>query len=275
MTRGQKIQELLIQVLVLRFSFSNIVNVSYRPVVNRGLAALAFVVILSALILHLFNFLQNDVYFKAIKLGNSRKLWIFFVIGISGIGLCISFGLVSLLYLSPLILAYPAYFFYQHRWLPRAILLVGLMCVTFSQMRITQNDRVHAIVMWMSKHPERFNIAVLKAFDRKSLTARQAYDAANILTLHPDESFRDYKMGLEFAQIALTKQTNPVFSKKIAYILGCAMIGEQKLEGARSIASNYKIEALTDILAANSQCEPLSFRKPASVVRAKRPKYYF
>lgn len=275
MTRGQKIQELLIQILVLWFAYSNIVNVSYRPVINRGFAALAFVIILSSLILHGFNFFKNDAYFTASKLTGSKKLWISFAAGIAGIFFCLLFGLTSLLYLSPLILAYPVFYFFQHRWLPRSVMLVGLICVTYSQMRLTQNDRVHAIVMWMSKHPERFNSAVIKAFDRKTLTARQAYDVANILTLHPDETFRDYKMGLEFAQIALKKPTNPAFAKKIAYTLACAMIGEKKIENARNLASTYKIEDLKEIIETNSQCESLPSRMPAAIVRQKKYKYYF
>lgn len=275
MTRGQKIQELLIQILVLWFAYSNIANVSYRPVINRGLAAVAFVVILSAVILHALNFFKNDAYFKANKLSGSKKLWISFGFGIVAIVFCLSFGLTGLLYLSPLILAYPVFYFLQHQWLPRAILLVGLICVTYSQMRLTQNDRIHAIIMWMSKHPERFNSAVIKAFDRKTLTARQAYDVANLLTLHPNEAFRDYKVGVEFAQIALKKQTNPKFSKKIAYTLACAMIGQQKIENARTVASAYKIEDLQETLATNSLCEPLQSRMPASTVRQKKYKYYF
>ena len=275
MTRGQKIQELIIQILVLWFAFSNIASLSYRPVINRGLAAMAFVVILSGLILHLLNFFKNDFYFQPQKLSGSKKLWIFFVVGVVSIVFCISFGLTSLLYLSPLILAYPVYYFYSHQWLPRAILLIGLISVTYSQMRLTQNDRIHAVILWMSKHPDSFNSAVIKAFDRKTLTARQAYDVANLLILHPDESFRDYKLGLEFAQIALKKQTNPAFSKKIAYTLACAMIGEEKIENARSIASSYKLEGLSDKLESKAHCEPLSSRKPASVVRRKKNKYYF
>jgi hypothetical protein len=275
MTRGQKIQELLIQLVVFWFAFSNVANVSHRPVINRGFAALALVIILSGLILHALNFFKNDAYFTAHKLTSSKKLWISFGVGIASIVFCLFFGWLSLLYLSPLILAYPVFYFFQHRWIPRAILLVGLICATYSQMRLTQNDRAHALVMWMSKHPERYNSAVIKAFDRKTLTARQAYDVANLLILHPDEAFRDYKVGLEFAQIALKKQTNPIFSKKIAYTLACAMIGEKKIENARKVASTYKIDDLEEALATNSPCESLPSRKPASIVRPKKYKYYF
>jgi hypothetical protein len=275
MTRGQKIQELLIQILVLWFAFSNIANVSYRPVMNRGFAALAFVIILSGLILHGLNFFKNDAFFTANKLTGSKKLWISFALGIASIVFCLLFGLTSLLYFSPLILAYPVFYFFQHRWLPRGILLMGLICLTYSQMRLTQNDRLHALILWMAKHPERYNNEVLKAFDRKTLTARQAYDVANLLILHPDEAFRDYKTGLEFAQIALKIPTNPLFSKKIAYTLACAMIGEKKIENARKLASTYKIDDLEETLATNSQCEPLPTRAPASIVRPKKYKYYF
>ncbi len=275
MTRGQKIQELLIQILVLWFAYSNIANVSYRPVINRGFAAVAFVIVLSGLILHALNFFKNDAYFSAGKLTGSKKLWISFAVGIVSIVFCLLFGFTSLLYFSPLILAYPVFYFFQHQWLPRAILLIGLICVTYSQMRLTQNDRLHAVVMWMSKHPERYNNAVLKAFDRKTLTARQAYDVANLLILHPDEALRDYKMGREFAQIALRKPTNPLFSKKIAYTLACAMIGEKKIENARKIASTYKLDDLEETFETNSQCESLPTRKPASIVRPKKYKYYF
>jgi hypothetical protein len=236
-------------------------------VINRGLAAVAFVVILSSLALHLMNYFKNDAFFKAQKLSSSKKLWVFFIVGILFVVFCIAFGFTSVLYLSPLILAYPVYYFYQHQWLPRAILLAGLVCVTYSQMYLTQNDRFHALILWMSKHPERFNTKIVQAFDRKTLTSRQAYDAANILILHPDESLRDYKMGREFAQIALKKQTNTEFSKQIAYTLACAMMGEEKIENARSVASRYKIDEL--------ECAPMSFRKPASTVRQKKYKYYF
>lgn len=275
MTRGQKLQELLIQILVVWFAFSNLVNVSYRPVLNRGLAAAALVIVLSSLVLHLLNLYKTDIFFKASKLGSSKKLWIFFAAGVAGILFCVLFGFMSLLYFSPLILLYPMYYFYQHQWFPRAILLFGLMTITYSQMRLTRNDRIHAVVMWMTVHPEKFSAKIIQAFDKKSLTARQAYDVANLLILHPDESMRDYKLGHEFAQLALKKKPNPQFSRKIAYTLACALIGEQKIENARKVASNYKIEDLQSTLESQALCEPLSSRQPASVVRRKKNKFYF
>ncbi len=275
MTRGQKVQELLIQILVLWFAFSNLVNVSYRPVLNRGLAAAALVIVVFSLALHLLNFYKADMFFKASKLGSSKKLWMFFGASVVGILCCLIFGFMSLLYFSPLILLYPIYYFYQHQWLPRAFLLVGLMTITYSQMRLTKNDRVHAIVMWMTVHPEKFNAKIAQAFDKKSITARQAYDVANLLILHPDESLRDYKLGVEFAQMALKKHTNPVFSRKVAYTLACALIGEQKTETARKIASSYNIKDLESTLDSQTLCEPISSRQPASIVRRKKNKYYF
>lgn len=275
MSRSLKIQEFVIQIIILWFAFLNYKNLNHRPPLNKWLAVLAFVIIFGSFLVHLFNFIKKDKYFSAQKLAYKHKLWAF--LGASTMFILFSSFILPwfFFYLCPVMLLYPAFYFLQHKWFPRAILLTGLVFVTYSQMSFSKNDSLHLAVRWMTKKPERFNPKIVDAFEKKSLTAYQARDVAFLLVMHPNESLRNYKKAIEFAKIGLRKKPKSVVSYGLADILTCAYLGEDQKQLAQSMIDQYQVEARQEQLDNNELCElERQERRPASVQKRKN-KYYF
>ncbi|MBY0384920.1 hypothetical protein K2X05_07150 [bacterium] len=275
MSRSLKIQEFFIQIVILWFALLNYKNLNHRPPFNKALAVVAVLIICLSLCIHLWNFLKNDKYFSAQKLTQKQKLWVF----LGGSTMFILFSSFILpwffFYLCPLMLLYPAFYFFQHKWFPRAVLLAGLVLVTYSQMSFSKNDSLHMVVRWMTKKPERFNPKIIDSFDKKSLTPYQARDVAFLLVMHPNESLRNYKKAIEFAKIGLKKTPRSIVSYGLADVLTCAYLGEDQKQLAQNVIDQYQVDARQEQLDNNEHCElERSERKPASVQKRKN-KYYF
>lgn len=275
MNRNLKIQEFVIQSIILFFGLLNYKNLSHRPPLNQLLAAVALLIILSSLLLHLSNFLKNDKYFLAQNLTQKQKLWIF--LGSSTVFIFFSSFVLPwfFFYLCPLMLLYPAFYFLQHKWLPRALLLIGLVFVTYSQMSFSKNDSLHLVVRWMTKKPERFHPQIVEAFDKKSLTPYQARDVAFLLVMHPNESLRNYKQAIEFAKIGLKKTPHSLLSYGLADMLTCAYLGVDQKKQAQYVIDKYQVVSRQEQLDNNELCElNIPERRPASL-RKRKHKYYF
>lgn len=275
MSRSLKFQEFAIQAIILWFSLLNYKNLSHRPPLNKWLAVLAFLIIFCSFLVHLFNFFKNDQYFSAKILTQKHKLWIFF--GTSSMFILFSSFILPwfFFYLCPLMLLYPAFYFLQHKWFPRALLLTGLVFVTYSQMSFSKNDSLHLAIRWMTKKPERFNPQIVNEFDKQTLTAYQARDVAFLLVMHPNESLRNYKKAIEFAKIGLKKAPHSLLTYGLADTLTCAYLGVDQKKQAQTVIDQYQVEFRQEQLDNNELCElekPL--RRPASLPKRKY-KYYF
>jgi hypothetical protein len=282
MSRSLKIQEFLIQLVVVYFTMSCLQKLYFRPTINWSMGIAALVLVIAALCLHLWNWRSSDKYFQPQKLSNSKELWRFFfkflAVAVALVFLsffkAMSFVTGLFVILWPLLLLYPVRYYFRNQWYPRALLLVALIVLSYSQFAFTKNDRLHVQLQTMRKNPQSFEPLIVSRFDKKSLTPYQANEVAWLLTTHPNEEFRDYQTAAEFAQIGLEREEHPLFAKNIADTLACAYLGQKDKAQAQQVIEKYDLSARESLLMNDELCESASRRGPASV-RKKKYKYYF
>lgn len=282
MSRNLKIQEFLIQLAVIYFAMSCLQKLYFRPTINWSMGIVSLVIVTGALCLHLWNWRSNDKYFQPQKISNSSELWRFFfkflfvalVFFMLSFFKSLSFILGLFIILWPLLLLYPVRYYLRNHWYPRALLLIGLIVLSYSQFAITKNDRLHLRLQSMRQNPQSFQPLIVSQFDKKSLTPYQANEVAWLLTTHPNEDLRDYQKAAEFAQIGLEREGHPLFAKNIADTLACAYLGQKEKVLAQEVIEKYNLAARESLLETDELCETTSRRSPASV-RKKKYKYYF
>ncbi len=282
MSRSLKIQEFIIQLAVIYFANYCLQRLYFRPAINWYLGLSALVLVTGAFGLHVWNWRFNEKYFQPQKLSNTSELRNFFFkfIMMACVLLFLSFfktfglllGLLVILW--PLLLIVPTRFYVRHKWYPRALLLVGLIMLSYSQFTFTKNDRLHLRLQSVRKNPQSFNPSIVERFDKKSLTPYQANEVAWLLTTHPDENLRDYEAAEVFAKIGLEREKHPSSAKNIADTLACAYLGQKDKLQAQQVIKKYNLGAREVLLESDELCESPAKRAPASL-RKKKYKYYF
>jgi hypothetical protein len=272
----------MIQIAVIYFAMSCLQKLYFRPAINWYIGVSALAVVIGALGLHVWNWRYKDKYFQPQKLSSTSELWnfffkflfvvcvVFFLSFIKAFSLLL--GLVMILW--PLLLVVPLRYYVRHKWYPRALLLGGLVMLSYSQFAFTKNDRLHLRLQAVRKEPQSFNPLIVQRFDKKSLTPYQANEVAWLLTTHPNENLRDYETAAVFAQIGLEREKHPVFAQNIADTLACAYLGQKDKVQAQQVIEKYNLSARENLLASDELCESTAQRAPASV-RKKKYKYYF
>ncbi len=284
MSRGQKFQEVFIQMAVFLYALTSFGDLSYRPFLNQMLGLGAVLVCLGAMVMHVGNWWRKEKFYQPKTLPRFTQMWKFLV------GTCALMFLVFLLcrisfmapvikylyLLFPLIFLYPIRYFWQQHWFQRSALLAGILLMVYSQMAILKNDQLHQILN-LAVRKNKFGPHLVDQFDKKALTSSQANDVAWVLTVHPDESLRDYDKAVEFASLGLKKEKRMDHAKNLADTLACAYLGQKNKKKAKIVIEKYELSSRESLLEGDTLCESsaVSSRSPASVRKKRKYKYYF
>ena len=284
MSRGQKIQEVFIQILVFLYALTSFGDLSFRPFLNQLLGLGAVAICLAAIVMHLGNWWRHEKFYQPNILPRFTHMWKFLVGMLAFMFLTFLLSKMSILapiiqylyLLIPLIFLYPIRYFWQQRWFQRSTLLAGILLMIYSQIPLSKNDQLHQILN-LAVRKNKFGPHLVNQFDKKSLTPAQANDVAWVLTVHPDESLRDYDKAVEFASLGMKKEKREEHTKNLADTLACAYLGQKNKIKAKAIIEKYELSSRESLLEADELCESatVTTRSPASVRKKRKYKYYF